>query len=328
MKRYLITGFSGFVAYWFLRQLNSSCTEEKAEVLGLDLHKPKDFEQGYNFENLTIRFMSIDLLDRKSLEISLQAFCPDYILHLAAFSSVGESWRNPVDCYANNTNIFLNIVEAVRQNRIKCRILSIGSSEEYGNVSKADVPLREDSALTPISPYAIARVSQEMLSKCYVDSFSLDIVMTRSFNHIGPRQRDIFVIPSFAKQIVYGLLDGKQEVELTTGDVSIVRDFTDVRDVVRAYDFLLRNGKTGEIYNVCSGRGQPIADIIQIIADKLGVKVSTKVSPALVRPNDNMIIIGDNTKLHSQTGWKPEHSLESTLDDMIEWWRGRYEFAK
>ena len=138
------------------------------------------------------------------------------------------------------------------------------------------------------------------------------------------RFKDIFVIPSFVRQIVYGVLDGKETVELTTGDVSIIRDFTDVRDVVRAYDLLLQQGEAGEVYNVCSGRGLPLSDILQLIAGKLQARVSMTVDPALVRPNDNMIIIGNNSKLRERTGWQPEHSLESTLDDMIAYWKGQY----
>lgn len=323
MKRYLITGFSGFVSYYFLKHLDETA-EGKIEVLGLDLNKPLNFEQDYNFNNLVIRFIPINLLDYNSLEIALTSFSPDYILHLAAFSSVGASWKKPVESFANNTNIFLNLAEAVRKNNIKCRILSVGSSEEYGNVSEKDIPLSENKNPAPLSPYAIARVSQEMMSKCYVDSFAQDIVMTRSFNHIGPRQKDVFVIPSFVKQLVYGFMDGNKEILMHTGDVSIIRDFTDVRDVVRAYDFLIRNGKSGEIYNVCSGKGHSLNDIIAIVANKLGVKVQIKKDESLVRPKDNMIIVGNNEKINEHVGWKPQIPLEKTLDDMIEFWKKQY----
>lgn len=322
MKRYLITGFSGFVSYYFLKHLDETA-EGKIEVLGLDLNKPLNFEQDYDFNNLVIRFIAINLLDYNSLEIALSSFSPDYILHLAAFSSVGASWKKPVESFANNTNIFLNLVEAVRKNHIKCRILSVGSSEEYGDVSETDIPLSEERDPAPLSPYAIARVSQEMMSKCYVDSFGQDIVMTRSFNHIGPRQKDVFVVPSFIKQLVYGFMDGIKTVSMRTGDVSIIRDFTDVRDVVRAYDLLIKNGKSGEIYNVCSGKGYSLRDIIAIIADKLGVKVQLEVDKSLVRPKDNMIIVGDNTKINDHVGWRPQIPLEKTLDDMIEYWKNK-----
>lgn len=323
MKRYLITGFSGFVAYYFLKQLDKRHAE-KTEVLGLDLREPQNFKAEYDFKNLDLKFLAANLLDAAAFEGAIKEFRPDYILHLAAVSSVGESWKNPAACFVNNTNVFLNLVEAVRNNGIKCRILSVGSSEEYGNVSKDDVPLLEDRRLVPLSPYAIARVSQEALSKCYVDSYGQDIIMTRSFNHIGPRQRDAFVIPSFVKQITYAALQGKKQMELTAGNTSVIRDFTDVRDVARAYDLLLLKGKAGEIYNVCGGKGLSLKEIIAAIAKKLGVEAQIKTDPALIRPNDNMIVVGDNSKIQRDAGWQPEFSLDQTLDAMIEYWKQRY----
>lgn len=319
MKKYLITGFSGFVAYYFLKHLDETATE-KISVLGLDLNKPDDFDENYNFKNLSIRFISLNLLNYDALEIALAAFSPDYILHLAAFSSVGVSWKKPVDSFMNNTNIFLNLVDAVRKIGINSRILSVGSSEEYGNVSESDIPLCEDRTLDPLSPYAIARVSQEMMSKCYVNSFGQNIIMTRSFNHIGARQKDIFVIPSFVRQIVEAKVNGHSEVLMHTGDVSIIRDFTDVRDVVCAYKLLLENGENGELYNVCSGVGRSLRDVIDEIARLVGLSVKIEIDKSLVRPNDNKIIIGDNSKIMNHTGWKLRHSFEDTLGDMIEYW--------
>jgi len=167
MKKYLITGISGFVAYHFIERLNS--LDEKAEVLGLDLKISQEIKE-YSFENIKINLIEMNILEYKTLEITMNSFNPDFIVHLASFSSVGKSWGMPLECFLNNTNIFLNIIEIVRNNKINCRILSIGSSEEYGNVKESDIPLKEDMFLHPVNPYAVARVSQEMLSKCYVDA--------------------------------------------------------------------------------------------------------------------------------------------------------------
>ena len=324
MKKILITGFSGFVSFYFLEYLNNVIAEnEKIEVLGIDLKLPENYEADYNFKNIHIRFLSLNLMDFSALEIAITSFAPDYILHLASLSSVGASWKDPIGCFMNNTNIFLNMVEAVRKSGIHCRILSVGSSEEYGNVTESDIPLSESKNLQPVSPYAIARVSQEMLSKCYVDSMNLDIVLTRSFNHIGPRQRDIFVVPSFVKQIQTGKDAGLTKIELSTGNLEIIRDFLDVRDVVRAYYLLLTKGKKGELYNICSGVGYTLKDVIAQIADLEGVSVTTVTDPEKIRPNDNMIIIGDNKKLSSETGWKPTYTLRQTLEDMIAYSRTR-----
>jgi GDP-4-dehydro-6-deoxy-D-mannose reductase len=319
MRKYLITGASGFVAYHFLDYLNS--LKENCEVLGFDVAMPSDMGL-FAFSNLQIRFIEINLLDYSTLEAALVAFSPTHIIHLASFSSVAKSWNEPINSFINNTNIFLNLVEIIRKNNIKCRLLSIGSSEEYGNVSADCIPIKETTQLQPISPYAIARVSQEMLSQCYVSSYKLDIILTRSFNHIGPMQRDTFVIPSFIKQILENIKTGySNNIKLFTGDISLIRDFLDVRDVVKAYYILLEKGVSGEIYNVCSGTGRSIKEIIEMLSDLLKVQIVTETDEKKVRPSDNKIIIGDNSKIAEFTGWHPQITLASSLNDLICYWK-------
>ena len=199
-----------------------------------------------------------------------------------------------------------------------CRVLSVGSSEEYGNVSKDQLPLCENNLLQPVSPYAVARVSQEMLSKVFVDSYHLDIILTRSFNHIGPWQDERFVVPSFIRRILNIRDAGLSEGTIETGDTTIIRDFVDVRDVVNAYYMLLTEGTPGEIYNICSGTEIALSDIIDQIADIVGVKVSTKVNPEYVRPNDNRVVVGSHEKITTELGWQPVIKWEQTLRDMVE----------
>jgi GDP-4-dehydro-6-deoxy-D-mannose reductase len=314
MKKYLITGISGFAAYHFLEHLNK--LDEKAEVLGLDLKISQEVTQ-YSFENVKLNFIELNLLEYKVLEIAMVSFSPDYIVHLASFSSVGKSWEMPLESFLNNTNIFLNIAEIVRHNKINCRILSVGSSEEYGNVNESDLPLKEYMPLHPGNPYAVARVSQEMLSKCYVDAYKLDIILTRSFNHIGAGQRADFAIPSFAKQISEGIKQGQREIKLITGDIAIIRDFIDVRDVVNAYFALLKNGKQGELYNVCSGKGHSLKDVVDLLAKIFDVQVTTETDPKRIRPHDNRIIIGSFEKIKKDTGWEPKFSLEDSLNTLV-----------
>lgn len=319
MSKYLITGFSGFVSSHFLQYLEKQA--QGAEVLGIDLHEPAiDLK---SFRHISCSFQKLDLLDEETVQKTFVRFQPDYILHLAAYSSVAFSWTNPILSFQNNTNIFLNLIEAVRELKIRTRILSVGSSEEYGNVTERDIPLREDMSLRPVSPYAVARVSQEMLSQVYAKGFDVDVVITRSFNHVGPGQRDIFAVSSFAKQLVEGSLEGKTRIEIVTGDVSIVRDFTDVRDVVRAYDLLLKKGRRGEIYNVCSGQGIALSEVLSMMGKALHMEFVPKVDPQLVRPQDNRVIIGSNKKIYSEVGWKPEIALEKALEDVVEDWRKR-----
>lgn len=315
--RLLITGFTGFVSQHFLALLNKE--EPGSVVLGIDKNLP-DFDfSGYR--NISITFENIDLLNRSATDKMLDSFQPEYILHLASVSSVAQSWHTPLDSFVNNTNIFLNLVEQIRLKKSKCRILSVGSSEEFGEVTEKELPLTEEHPLKPVSPYAVARVSQEMLSKIYADGFSLDIIMTRSFNHIGPGQRDVFVISSFAKQLVQLAKKKSSNNTITTGNLSVIRDFVDVRDVVKAYYLLLKKGRSGEVYNICSGKGIILKEIISKMSDLLGIIVDTEVNPQLVRPNENKKVIGSYQKIKQELGWQPEIEISKSLADIIDYWK-------
>lgn len=314
MKKIAITGVSGFVAGHFIDYLYNNNIE--CEVLGLDRATPKiDFAK--YADRIKISFSIVDLMDKDGLKNIIQAFNPGYILHLAAFSSVAYSWKHPSESFTNNSNIFLNLIDSVREVDPSCRVLSVGSSEEYGNVSRAELPLRESQPIDPVSPYAVARVSQEMMSKVYVKAFDMNVIMTRSFNHIGTRQDDRFVVPSFIKRILDIKRAGLSEGEIETGDTSIIRDFVDVRDVVRAYYLLLTQGTSGEIYNICSGKALQLSEIIRFVANEVGVKVTTRVNPDFVRPDDNKEIVGSSYKIEAELGWKPEIDIRETLHDMI-----------
>ena len=319
--RLLITGFTGFVSQHFLTLLNKE--EPGSVVLGIDKNSP-DFDFS-TFTNLTISFENIDLLNRLATDKIIDSFQPEYVLHLASVSSVAQSWHTPLDSFVNNTNIFLNLVEQIRLKKLNCRILSVGSSEEFGEVTEKELPLTEEHPLKPLSPYAVARVSQEMLSKIYADGFSMDIVMTRSFNHIGPGQRDVFVISSFAKQLVQLSNDTSANKTITTGNLAVIRDFVDVRDVVRAYYLLLKSGRRGEVYNICSGKGIVLKDIISMMSELLDIKVDTLVNPELIRPNENKKVIGSYQKIKQQLGWQPEIDIKKSLSDIIEYWQSKVE---
>ena len=229
--KYLITGANGFVGRYFIEYLKNN--ENEALICGADISDSS--------LNPDITYVQIDLNDRFAVYRMLEKIKPDYIIHLAAMSSVAQSWQDPAKCFLHNTSVFLNIADGVRELDIKCRILSVGSSEEYGIY---DEPMKENFVLHPKSPYSVARLSQEYLSKLYVDYFKLDIVMTRSFNHIGPRQNPKFVVPSFVHQLVK-ISKGKQE-NIKVGNIDVIRDFLDVRDVVNAYYKILKNSKTRE----------------------------------------------------------------------------------
>lgn len=313
----LITGFSGFVCQHFLNLLNE--VEPGSVVMGIDKNNPPfEFTQ---YSNLSVSFKNTDLLNRQETEKMLDLFHPEYILHLASVSSVAQSWQTPLDSFVNNTNIFLNIVEQVRVKNPACRVLSVGSSEEFGEVTEDELPLTEEHPLKPVSPYAVARVSQEMLSKIYADGFSLDIVMTRSFNHIGPGQRDTFVISSFAKQLVSLSRNKEEKKTIKTGNLTVIRDFVDVRDVVKAYLLLLHKGRRGEVYNICSGKGIVLKDLVAMMAGILELNVETITNPGLIRPNENKKVIGSYKKINTELGWEPAINIEKSLADIIEYWK-------
>lgn len=316
MDKFLITGCSGFVGRHFLDYLEDN--RIKCEILGIDLDPMVPHRK---FRYVDMRSECVDLLDQNDIERIIFDFQPRYILHLASFSSVAFSWKNPTISFKNNVNIFLNLLEVIRKYGLNTRILSIGSSEEYGNVAPEETPLTEMSPLRPLSPYAVARVAQEMLSKLYADSFGIDIVITRSFNHIGPGQRDVFVVASFIRRILEAKLSGEDMMTMKTGDLQIVRDFLDVRDVVKAYYLLLKKGRKGEVYNICSGIPTQLSEIIDMTAEIVDLKVDTVVAPELVRPNDNPYILGDNSKLKRDTGWEKSFALETSIRDIIDYWK-------
>jgi len=313
----LITGVTGFVAAHFLDYLNK--TEPGSEVLGIARHAD-DFDST-QYPALNIRLRLIDLLDKEAVKKALSDFEPEYILHLASVSSVALSWQMPLESFVNNTNIFLNLVEEVRVAKIKCRILSVGSSEEYGDVPEHELPLTEAHSLQPVSPYAVARVAQELLSVIYAKGYQLDIVISRSFNHIGPGQKDRFVVSSFAKQLVQLAAGNKTEKKILTGNLDIIRDFLDVRDVVKAYYLLLKKGQRGEVYNICSGRGILLKDILVKISQALGIQIIIETNPALIRPNENKKVTGSFKKIQAELGWQPELTLEESIQDLIAYWK-------
>ncbi|MDD5597558.1 MAG: GDP-mannose 4,6-dehydratase [Victivallaceae bacterium] len=308
--KYLITGHSGFVGKYLIRHILRM--EPDAEIAGLDLvpagQKPAQLQE-----------FQIDLLETEKLNRIVAAFAPDYIVHLASFSSVAYSWRRPLESFRNNTNIFLNLLEAIHKNALPCRLLSIGSSEEYGAVSAAELPLTENLKPRPLSPYAVARVAQENMSWVYSKGFGLDIVCTRSFNHIGCGQDDRFVVSSLARR--FAEFKAGKCPEIIVGDTGIVRDFLDVRDVVRAYYLLLKSAAgSGEIFNICSGRQTSIQDIIEIFKEITATAPPLTVDPDLLRPVENRIVTGSNRKLYELTGWQPEIKLEDSLRDIAQWW--------
>ncbi len=311
--KYLITGATGFVAGYLIPLIQQ--IEPSAQILGVS-RQALTLSQA---KSVNFTHQCLDLNQLHKLKELISDYHPDFIIHLASDSSVRYSWEEPITSFQNNTNIFLHLLESVRQCHISCRILSVGSSEQYGVVSANDVPLREDHRLNPVSPYAVARVAQEMLSKVYVAGYGLDIVMTRSFNHFGPGQSEKFVLSSFAKQLAMKKIK-QDHSSIHVGDLSVIRDFSDVRDVVQAYYLLLQRGHSGEVFNVCSGRGSSLQEILHLMMECCGLSCNIDVSPELLRPVDNPIIIGNDSKIKRDIGWCPVYELEQSIRDLYAFW--------
>jgi len=317
--KYVITGASGFVAGHLIEAIFKD--DPEALITALDLSEPD-----YSFIDPSLRksiqYSKADLLSMNDLIKILELSGAHFVIHLAAYSSVAYSWQKPIECFNNNFNIFLNLLEAVKKVNPVIRVLSIGSSEQYGIVTADKIPLKESEPPNPVSPYAVARVAQEYMAAVYVKGFNLDIVSTRSFNHFGPRQDERFVLSSFARQVAE-IKKGMRKPVINVGDLEIIRDFTDVRDVSKAYLSLLRKGSPGEIYNVCCGTGKKLEDCLIFLIEIAGIKCKIQKSEELIRPVDNPIIIGDNAKLKKETGWVPETPFETTLHDLYEYWMSK-----
>jgi GDP-4-dehydro-6-deoxy-D-mannose reductase len=278
-----------------------------------------------NVEHLRskVTFIESDLRDLSSVRALLETSVPDYIVHLAAQSFVGVSWHAPAETLTTNIISQVNLLEALRGLKMSPRFLAVGSSEEYGLVLEDELPVKETNQLRPLSPYAVSKVTQDMMGYQYFKSYGLPIIRTRAFNHEGPRRGDVFVTSNFARQVAE-IEAGLREPVVYVGDLTPRRDYSDVRDIVRGYWLLLERGEPGEVYNLCSGRAWSIQAVLDFVLNLSTVKgIEVKADPARLRPSDVMILEGDPTKMHKATGWKVEIPFERTLTELLDYWRQR-----
>jgi GDP-4-dehydro-6-deoxy-D-mannose reductase len=277
-----------------------------------------------NIEHLDgkIQLREADLRDYTSIHQVLEEVEPDAIFHLAAQSFVPTSWRAPAETLSTNIIGQTHIFEAVRALQQDPVIQIAGSSEEYGLVLPDEVPIKETNPLRPLSPYAVSKVAQDLLAYQYHQSYGLKTVRTRGFNHTGPRRGDVFVTSNFAKQIA-SIEAGLQEPVIRVGNLESVRDFTDVRDTVRAYWLAVEKGRPGEVYNIASGREITIRQLLDNLVALSRTQVEVEVDPERLRPSDVEVLIGDASKFHADTGWEPTIPLEQTLEDLLDFWRER-----
>ena len=306
----LVIGGGGFVGPYLVRHLTDDC--------GYEVTVTKTEKEQLVMDNAVVK--NLDILDIGQIVGLLKAEQPDYIFHLAAQSSVAYSWKNPTLTIDVNIKGCVNLLDAVRQLDKKPRVLLIGSGEEYGHIKEGECPIVEDNTVRPGNIYAATKACQNMLGKIYADAYGLDVIMVRAFNHIGPNQLPMFVVADFCKQVA-DIEKGIQPPVIKVGNLSAKRDFTDVRDVVKAYALLVEHGRRGETYNVGTGHAIAISQILDEIVAMSDTAIEVKVDENKLRPVDVPIIEPDIDKIKSEVGWQPVISLEQTLRETLEHWR-------
>lgn len=314
----LITGVTGFVGSHLVEFILKEYPQ--VEVFGIQRWRSRTENIEHVFEKITME--ECDIRDLTSVTRIIDRTTPDLIFHLAAQSYVPTSWQAPAETLSTNIIGNVNIFEAVRQVGLNPKIHVAGSSEEYGLVYPEELPIKETNLFRPLSPYAVSKVGQDLLGYQYYMSYKLNIIRTRGFNHTGPRRGSVFVSSNFSKQIAE-IEKGLRAPKIYVGNLEAVRDFTDVRDMVRGYWLALEKGVPGEVYNICSGHGYSIKEILEKLLKLTKIKVEIVPDPARMRPSDVPVLIGDNSKFVRQTGWRPLIPFEKTLEDILNYWRGK-----
>jgi GDP-4-dehydro-6-deoxy-D-mannose reductase len=308
----LITGITGFVGSHLANYLIEKGYHNIYGIIKEETTNKNDFET--HKERLTL--YECDLLNSSGIDSIIKRVKPDLVFHLAAKlppSHVNEFFIND---YEDNIIGTINLLESLRKNCLKAKVLIAGSSVEYGTISPEDCPIKEDHALMPTDPYAVSKVLQFFLGAQYSRYFNMKIFHARIFYLTGPRQPDRFVCSSIAKKAI--LLKKGIISKISVGNLNVKRDFTDVRDVVRALFLITEKGKYGEVYNICSGKGYSIEEILNIIIRLAQIdRRDFFVDPSLFRETDSPVIIGDNSKILSKTGWKPSIKIEKSLEDLL-----------
>lgn len=310
MKKVLIIGGAGFVGGYLAEYLQDECGYQVRAT------KMKQEEiPGANYE-----VVDMDLLVKGEVEKVIRDYEPDFIFHLAAQSSVAVSWSNPQLTVDVNIKGSLQLLDVLKEMEYKGRVLLIGSGEEYGRIQPDEVPIVEDTVLRPGNIYAATKCCQNMIAGIYAKAYGLNLVMVRAFNHVGPRQTTQFVVSDFCKQVVEAE-KGLRDPVIHVGNLKAKRDFTDVRDVVAAYECLIRQGRSGETYNVGSGIAYSIEEILDRIIGLSGQEIRVEVEKERLRPIDVPVIVADISKIEEQTDWKRKIPMEQTLQDTLDYWR-------
>jgi GDP-4-dehydro-6-deoxy-D-mannose reductase len=318
MKSALITGITGFAGSHLAEYLLAEHPD--VEVFGI--YRWRSRMENIEHLDRRVTLVEADLRDYTSMHAALARSRPDYVFHLAAQSFVPASWTAPSETLVTNIAGETNLFEAVRALGLDPVIQIACSSEQYGLVLPTEVPITEDNPLRPLSPYAVSKVAQDFLGYQYFQSYGMKVVRTRGFNHTGPRRGQVFVTSNFCSQVA-AIEAGLQEPVIRVGNVDAIRDFTDVRDMVRAYWLAVTRARPGEVYNIASGTGITIRALLDKILALSSVEVKVEVDPSRLRPSDVEILIGDSSKFRADTGWEPRIPFDQTVSDLLDYWRER-----
>ena len=316
----LVTGAAGFVGHSLLEQLNQQglsviAWRNTTTQASSSTRQTTPWKQATRHVEVT--WCQVDLLDRNAVTAAIAETHPEVIYHLAAVADVGNSWRHASRTLSVNVLGTNNLLAALRSTMVDTKIFIPGSAMVYGQSSEM---LSEDAPLNPVSPYAMSKLAQELLVREYATEHPQTVLLTRSFAHIGPHQKPFYAASNFARQIAE-IEAEHTEPTIHVGNLNSQRDLTDVRDIVRAYQLLVKCGRSGRIYNVCSGNAYRLGDILDSLLSYSKVRVKIHVDSSLIRPSDNPLILGNPSRIRDEIGWNPEIPIERTLQDLLNYWR-------
>lgn len=317
MKKALITGISGFAGSHLAEYL----LDVGIEVFGMIRWRSRT--ENIDHIRHKVHLIEADVKDAHSMQSAIAKVQLDYVFHLAAQSFVPTSWHAPVETLTTNVIGTANLLETIRKSNSDPVIHIAGSSEEYGLVYSGELPMKETNPLRPLSPYGVSKVAQDLLARQYHKSYGLKTVVTRAFNHTGPRRGEVFATSNFAKQIVE-IEKGVREPVIYVGNLNAQRDFSDVRDVIRAYWLAATKCEYGEVYNICSEKATTIQSVLDLLLKMSKAKgVQVEKDSSRQRPSDVEVLQGDCSKFKKETGWEPQIPFEKTLQDLLDYWRQR-----
>ncbi len=309
--RTLITGVAGFVGRHLAREFAGHPGEE---LVGVDHVALGDSEADEDLRSHLETHRALDITNVEQVRACVREQRPDRVVHLAAQASGSESIAHPAETYRVNALGALNLLEAVRTEKPDAAVLIVGSADVYGSGAPGQ-KFREDAPLRPANAYAVSKAAQDGLAELYNDSYGMRVIRTRTFSHTGPGQNPRFALAGFADQLAR-IDAGLLAAEIKVGNLEGVRDYGDVRDVVKAYALLLDRGESGEAYNVCSGHGYILRHLLDMLCAAAGFKPTIVQDPARIRARDSVFLVGDPAKVHAKVGWTPEIPIERTLEDL------------